>query len=158
MLRPYPLEPCSRLEPFSQTEPHHPVLLWPVEWMHDVHLADCVAQQVHPKRNSRATDNFPRDVADEHLASEELPEHGARQQRGRITAFVGGEASQIIAAHKTWITNEQRIQDAIIGDIVVSVPTIATHVHDAAGECEWPQRHNVLAIIRDRRDELEAAK
>src|SRR6266487_3366501 len=65
LLRPYPLEPCSHLEPFSQTEPHHPVLLWPIEWMHDVHLADCVAQQVHPKRNSRATDNFPRAVAEE---------------------------------------------------------------------------------------------
>src|SRR6266568_1107013 len=65
MLRPDRVELCSRLEPFSQTEPHHPVLLWPVERMDDIHLTDCVAQQVHPKRNSRATDDFPRAVAEQ---------------------------------------------------------------------------------------------
>src|SRR5436190_9791629 len=62
MLRPYRLDPCSRLEPFSQTEPHHPVLLWPVERAHNIHLTDCVSQQVHPERESRAAYELARAV------------------------------------------------------------------------------------------------
>src|SRR6266536_5399609 len=62
MLRPYRLEPCRRLEPFSQTEPHHPVLLWPVERAHDVHLTNCVSQQIHPERESRAAHELARAV------------------------------------------------------------------------------------------------
>ena len=33
--------------------------------MDDIHLTDCVAQQVHPKRHPRAADDFPRAVAEE---------------------------------------------------------------------------------------------
>src|SRR6266545_8327831 len=60
MLRPYRLETCSRLEPFGQTEPHQPILLRPVERMHDVHLSDGVSQQVQAERDAGAPDQLPR--------------------------------------------------------------------------------------------------
>src|SRR5258706_2629887 len=67
MLRPYIITPpCvvayAVLEPFCQTEPHDPILLRPVEWMHYVHLADRISQQVHAEGDSRAAHEGARAV------------------------------------------------------------------------------------------------
>src|SRR5437899_1190864 len=63
MLRPYVFSVDS-LEPFGNTEPNQPVLLWPVEWMHDVHLTDRIAEQVEPERDAGAANQFARPAED----------------------------------------------------------------------------------------------
>src|SRR6266581_4758005 len=63
MLRP-DVFPNVCLEPFRNTEPHDPVLLRPVQWMHNIHLADRVAEQIQAERDTRAAHEFARPAED----------------------------------------------------------------------------------------------
>src|SRR2546428_11033424 len=196
MLRPYVFSADS-LEPFGNTEPNQPVLLRPVEWMHDVHLTDRIAEQVEAERDAGTANQFARpaedlglgavrprnagviedarldrqgavvtapdaeqaegreaqlDIADQDLAADELIEDGAGRAVA-VAALAGAEAADVITAHQTRVPDEKRVHASVF-----RIPAVAADVQQTRRDRKRPRRHDVLPVIHQRGDELQAAE